>query len=105
MNDNDHDYANDDDFQIPTQSKSYQVEYTSIMQSLGEKSMKEEVDHVSGIFGVEPSTAALLLSLTEGSRRRVRRTRCSWICGFESETQVLSIFGVYKYGFVSVCGE
>ncbi|KAJ3994649.1 hypothetical protein F5050DRAFT_448823 [Lentinula boryana] len=63
MNDDDYDYTNDDDFRIPTKSKSksYQVEYTSLTQSLVEKSMKEEVDHVSGIFGVEPSTATLLL--------------------------------------------
>ncbi|KAJ3966704.1 hypothetical protein EV361DRAFT_832400 [Lentinula raphanica] len=52
-----------DDFRISAGSKqkSYEVDYKSLSQSSVEKSMKEDVDHICGIFGVEPPIASLLL--------------------------------------------
>ncbi|KAJ4490967.1 RING-5 domain-containing protein [Lentinula aciculospora] len=52
-----------DDFKISTGSKrkSYEVDHTSLSQTSVEKSMKDDVDHICGILGVEPAAAALLL--------------------------------------------
>lgn len=46
-----------DDFKLNTslQHKSYEVDYSSLTQSSVEKSMKEDIDHICGILGVEVS--------------------------------------------------
>ena len=44
-----------DDFRVVSQSerKIYEVEHTSLSQPDVEKLMRSDVDHISGIFGVE----------------------------------------------------
>ncbi|KAH9915064.1 RING-5 domain-containing protein [Epithele typhae] len=51
------------DFPGPSKSnlKVYEVEHSSLSQVDVEKMMQSDVDHISGIFGVEPPVAALLL--------------------------------------------
>lgn len=46
-----------DDFRINTgpKRKSYEVDYTSLSQSSVEESLKEDVDHICGILGVDVS--------------------------------------------------
>ncbi|KAE9394687.1 hypothetical protein BT96DRAFT_1022402 [Gymnopus androsaceus JB14] len=62
-----------DDFIFDTslQHKSYQVDCTSLSQSSVERSMKEDVDHICGILGVEPSVAALLLRHQAWNKERL----------------------------------
>ncbi|KAJ3809877.1 hypothetical protein F5876DRAFT_42974 [Lentinula aff. lateritia] len=52
-----------DDFRINPgpKRKSYEVDYTSLSQSSVEESLKEDVDHICGILGVDSAVAALLL--------------------------------------------
>ncbi|PPQ78849.1 hypothetical protein CVT24_002429 [Panaeolus cyanescens] len=52
-----------DDFKVSTKGKkkSYEVDYDSLSQQQVEKLMQKDVDHICGIFGVDVSTAGLLL--------------------------------------------
>lgn len=44
-----------DDFKLNSSPKrrSYEVDYSSLSQNSVEKTMKEDVDHICGILGVE----------------------------------------------------
>lgn len=46
-----------DDFHVAPKSKrkSWEIDYTSLSQSAVERLMKEDVDHICGIFGVNVS--------------------------------------------------
>jgi len=52
-----------DDFKVPTtgKRKSYEVEYDSLTQAEVEKTMRDNVEHICGILGVESDTANVLL--------------------------------------------
>ncbi|KIK93554.1 hypothetical protein PAXRUDRAFT_828848 [Paxillus rubicundulus Ve08.2h10] len=62
-----------DDFRIPHRAirKAYEVEHEPLAQSAVEKLMSADVDHISGIFGVEASTAALLLRYMNWNKERL----------------------------------
>jgi ariadne-1 len=44
-----------DDFKMPgkAKSKSYEVEYESLTHTAVEKLMQADIEHISGIFGVD----------------------------------------------------
>lgn len=48
-----------DDFKVASKGKrkSYEVEYESLSQQAVEKLMKQDVDHICGILGVEVGAA------------------------------------------------
>ncbi|KAJ7090870.1 hypothetical protein B0H15DRAFT_778838 [Mycena belliarum] len=52
-----------DDFKVvpKTSRKAYELEYDSLSQPAIEKLMEQDVEHIRGIFGVDASTASLLL--------------------------------------------
>ncbi|KAF9237439.1 hypothetical protein BU15DRAFT_48647 [Melanogaster broomeanus] len=62
-----------DDFRIPQRAvrKAYEVEYEALPQSAVEKLMASDVEHISGIFGVEGSTASLLLRHMNWNKERL----------------------------------
>ncbi|KAL4244137.1 RBR-type E3 ubiquitin transferase [Abortiporus biennis] len=49
------------DVPVKSKLKSYEVEHISLSQPQVEKLMKTDVDHISGIFGVDAEIASLLL--------------------------------------------
>ncbi|PFH49009.1 hypothetical protein AMATHDRAFT_64008 [Amanita thiersii Skay4041] len=65
--------ADGDDFKITPKNKrkSYEIEYHSLSQSEVEKQMREEVNYICNILGVEPSTASLLLRSMSWNRERL----------------------------------
>ncbi|KIK57966.1 hypothetical protein GYMLUDRAFT_75234 [Collybiopsis luxurians FD-317 M1] len=69
--DDDMDYG--DDFKVATGSKpkSYQVDYTSLSQARVEHTMKEDVDHICGILGVDAGVASLLLRHQSWNKERL----------------------------------
>ncbi|KAF9065927.1 hypothetical protein BDP27DRAFT_1064298 [Rhodocollybia butyracea] len=62
-----------DDFKLNTgpKRKSYEVDYSSLSQTSVEKSMREDVDHICGILGVESPVAALLLRHQAWNKERL----------------------------------
>ncbi|KAG6860110.1 hypothetical protein C0995_015610 [Termitomyces sp. Mi166 len=62
-----------DDFKIAPKPKrkAYEVDYESLSQSAVERRMKEDVDHISGILGVDENTAALLLRYMSWNKERL----------------------------------
>ncbi|KAF5346316.1 hypothetical protein D9758_011530 [Tetrapyrgos nigripes] len=62
-----------DDFRVDTGSKkkAYEIDYQSLTQSDVEKLMKQDIDHVVGITGVDESTAALLLRHSNWNKERL----------------------------------
>ncbi|KIJ05592.1 hypothetical protein PAXINDRAFT_182881, partial [Paxillus involutus ATCC 200175] len=62
-----------DDFRVPQRAvrKAYEVEHEPLPQSAVEKLMSADVEHISGIFGVEASTAALLLRNMNWNKERL----------------------------------
>ncbi|TFK82526.1 hypothetical protein K466DRAFT_590455 [Polyporus arcularius HHB13444] len=62
-----------DDFKVAVRSerKLYEVDYTSLSQPEIEKIMQTDVDHISGIFGVEPAVAAQLLRHMNWNKERL----------------------------------
>lgn len=46
-----------DDFKVPSKgkAKSYEIDYETLTQGAVEKQMQADVDHISGIFGVDVS--------------------------------------------------
>jgi ariadne-1 len=62
-----------EDFKIPAKEKkkSYEVDYTSLSQDAVVKLMNAELEHISGIFGVERDVAALLLRHLSWNKERL----------------------------------
>ncbi|KAI6166007.1 hypothetical protein EDD17DRAFT_1774563 [Pisolithus thermaeus] len=62
-----------DDFKVPqrTVRKTYEIEYDSLPQSAVEKLVLNDIEHISGIFGVEASTASLLLRYMSWNKERL----------------------------------
>ncbi|KAF9483117.1 hypothetical protein BDN70DRAFT_874165 [Pholiota conissans] len=62
-----------DDFKVSTKAKRkpYEVEYESLSQQAVEKLMQRDVDHICGIFGVEPDTASLLLRHSKWNKEKL----------------------------------
>ncbi|KAF5376267.1 hypothetical protein D9615_008552 [Tricholomella constricta] len=62
-----------DDFKVASKSKrkSYEIDYESLSQTAVEELMQSDVDHICGIFGVEASTAALLLRHMSWNKERL----------------------------------
>ncbi|KAG9309336.1 hypothetical protein JVU11DRAFT_10828 [Chiua virens] len=62
-----------EDFKLPQRAarKSYEVEHEPLPQSAVEKLMATDVEHISGIFGVDPSTASLLLRYMNWNKERL----------------------------------
>ncbi|KIJ60072.1 hypothetical protein HYDPIDRAFT_117794 [Hydnomerulius pinastri MD-312] len=62
-----------DDFKVPQRAarKAYEIEHESLPQSAVEKLMTSDVDHISGIFGADASTAALLLRHMNWNKERL----------------------------------
>ncbi|KAF5375469.1 hypothetical protein D9757_009943 [Collybiopsis confluens] len=73
MDDDDDDTDFGYDFKVGSGSKhkSYQVDYTSLSQPRVEQTMKEDVDHICGIFGVDAGTASLLLRNESWNKERL----------------------------------
>jgi ariadne-1 len=54
-----------DDFKVASakgKRKSYDIEYDSLSQTDVEKLMSQDIDHISGIFGVDVSVVAFVSS-------------------------------------------
>ncbi|EDR12004.1 uncharacterized protein LACBIDRAFT_246915 [Laccaria bicolor S238N-H82] len=62
-----------EDFKVVPKGKhkAYEVEYDSLSQAAVEKLMKQDVDHICGIFGVDVSTANLLLRYIKWNKERL----------------------------------
>ncbi|KAF7357948.1 RBR-type E3 ubiquitin transferase [Mycena venus] len=62
-----------DDFKVPTKStrKAYELDYDSLSQTAVEKLMEQDVEHIRGIFGVDASTAGLLLRHMSWNKERL----------------------------------
>ncbi|OAX40907.1 hypothetical protein K503DRAFT_713636 [Rhizopogon vinicolor AM-OR11-026] len=62
-----------DDFKVPQHPprKSYEIEHEPLSQQAVERLMTADVDHISGIFGVNESTAALLLRYMNWNKERL----------------------------------
>ncbi|KAF8149451.1 hypothetical protein B0H34DRAFT_802444 [Crassisporium funariophilum] len=62
-----------DDFKVASKGKrkSYEVDYESLSQHAVEKLMQRDVDHICGIFGVDASTAGLLLRHMKWNKERL----------------------------------
>ncbi|GLB45037.1 putative in Between Ring fingers [Lyophyllum shimeji] len=62
-----------DDFKVAPKNKRkpYEIEYESLSQAAVEKLMQEDVEHICGIFGVDGSTAALLLRHMSWNKERL----------------------------------
>ncbi|KAJ7910942.1 hypothetical protein B0H13DRAFT_2328848 [Mycena leptocephala] len=62
-----------DDFKVApkTTRKAYEIEYESLTQSAIEKLMERDVEHIRGIFGVDTSTAGLLLRYMSWNKERL----------------------------------
>lgn len=62
-----------EDFKVVPKGKhkAYEVEYESLSQAAVEKLMKQDVDHICGIFGVDVSTANLLLRYIKWNKERL----------------------------------
>ncbi|KAJ6616654.1 hypothetical protein B0H10DRAFT_2036412 [Mycena sp. CBHHK59/15] len=62
-----------DDFKVvpKTTHKAYEPHYDSLSQAAVEKLMDEDVEHICGIFGVDASTASLLLRYMSWNKERL----------------------------------
>ncbi|RPD54443.1 RING-5 domain-containing protein [Lentinus tigrinus ALCF2SS1-7] len=62
-----------DDFKVAVrrERKVYDVDFTSLSQPEIEKIMQTDVDHISGIFGVEPAVAAQLLRHMDWNKEKL----------------------------------
>ncbi|KII92201.1 hypothetical protein PLICRDRAFT_36992 [Plicaturopsis crispa FD-325 SS-3] len=62
-----------DDFKVSNKGKhkSYEVDYDSLSQADVEARMQQDVEHISGIFGVDAATAALLLRHMNWNKERL----------------------------------
>ncbi|KAJ7622701.1 hypothetical protein B0H17DRAFT_1085285 [Mycena rosella] len=62
-----------DDFKVApkTARKAYELEYDSLSQAAIEKLMEQDVEHIRGIFGVDASTASLLLRHLAWNKERL----------------------------------
>ncbi|KAF7376686.1 RBR-type E3 ubiquitin transferase [Mycena sanguinolenta] len=62
-----------DDFKVPakTTRKAYELESDSLTQSAVEELMEQDVEHIRGIFGVDASTAGLLLRHMSWNKERL----------------------------------
>ncbi|KAF8196588.1 hypothetical protein BJ912DRAFT_955748 [Pholiota molesta] len=62
-----------DDFKVAAKGKRkpYEVDYESLSQQAVEKLMQRDVDHICGIFGVEPDTASLLLRHSKWNKEKL----------------------------------
>ncbi|KAJ7502550.1 hypothetical protein B0H11DRAFT_2155181 [Mycena galericulata] len=62
-----------DDFKVvpKTTRKAYELEYDSLTQAAIEKLMEKDVEHIRGIFGVDASTAGLLLRHMSWNKERL----------------------------------
>ncbi|KAN0091463.1 hypothetical protein V8E55_005029 [Tylopilus felleus] len=62
-----------DDFKVPQRAvrKAYEVDHESLPQAAVEKLMAADVEHISGIFGVDASTASLLLRCMNWNKERL----------------------------------
>ncbi|KAF7319644.1 RBR-type E3 ubiquitin transferase [Mycena chlorophos] len=63
----------DDDFKVVSKPsrKAYEIEYDSFSQSAVEKLMAADVEYITGILGVDASTAALLLRHMSWNKERL----------------------------------
>ncbi|KAJ3532852.1 hypothetical protein NM688_g7362 [Phlebia brevispora] len=63
----------DSDYKVTGKGKqkSYEVEYDSLSQADVEKMMKQDTENISGICGVDPSVAALLLRNFEWNKEKL----------------------------------
>ncbi|KAH0589679.1 hypothetical protein H2248_005403 [Termitomyces sp. 'cryptogamus'] len=63
----------EDDFKIApkAQRKAYEIDYESLSPSAVERRMKDEVEHIGGILGVDESTAGLLLRFMGWNKERL----------------------------------
>jgi hypothetical protein len=72
--------AFNDDFRVPgkAKSKSYEVEYESLTHTAVEKLMQADIEHISGIFGVDVrlSFHFILGALVFMIKCRPARRRC-----------------------------
>ncbi|KAF8134361.1 hypothetical protein EV363DRAFT_1396784 [Boletus edulis] len=62
-----------DDFKVPQRAarKSYEVEHESLPQAAVVKLKAADIEHISGIFGVDASTASLLLRYMNWNKERL----------------------------------
>ncbi|KDQ55635.1 hypothetical protein JAAARDRAFT_195472 [Jaapia argillacea MUCL 33604] len=62
-----------DDFRVTGKGKrkSYEVECEPLSKSDVEKLMQQDVDHISGIFGVDDTTASLLLRFMDWNKEKL----------------------------------
>ncbi|KAG5641480.1 hypothetical protein DXG03_005105 [Asterophora parasitica] len=62
-----------DDFKVSPKSKrkSYEIDHQSLSQTAVEELMQSDIEHICGIFGVEASTAALLLRHLSWNKERL----------------------------------
>ncbi|KAG6827963.1 hypothetical protein H0H92_009822 [Tricholoma furcatifolium] len=63
----------EEDFRIApkNKTKAYDIDYESLSQAAVEKRMKDDVEHIRGIFGVDGDTAALLLRHMSWNKERL----------------------------------
>ncbi|KAJ7633438.1 hypothetical protein DFH06DRAFT_692371 [Mycena polygramma] len=62
-----------DDFKVASKTtrKAYELDYQSLSQTAIEKLMEQDVEHIRGIFGVDASTAGLLLRYMSWNKERL----------------------------------
>ncbi|KAF9010806.1 hypothetical protein BDQ17DRAFT_1387954 [Cyathus striatus] len=62
-----------DDFKVSMKGKkkSYEIDYESLSQSAVEKLIQNDVEHITGIFGVDVPTASLLLRHMKWNKERL----------------------------------
>jgi ariadne-1 len=65
--------AFNEDFRVTSKGKhkSYEIEYESLTQGAVEKLMQADSEHISGILGVDASTASLLLRYMNWNKERL----------------------------------
>ncbi|KIM83428.1 hypothetical protein PILCRDRAFT_783776 [Piloderma croceum F 1598] len=65
--------AFNDDFKVTSKGKhkSYEIDYESLTQGAVEKLMQADIEHISGIFGVDENTASLLLRYMNWNKERL----------------------------------
>ncbi|KAF7980381.1 hypothetical protein HWV62_38851 [Athelia sp. TMB] len=65
--------AFNEDFKVTTKAsrKSYEIAYDSLTQAQIEKAMQSDIEHISGIFGVDASIASLLLRHMNWNKERL----------------------------------
>ncbi|EGO00371.1 hypothetical protein SERLA73DRAFT_89338 [Serpula lacrymans var. lacrymans S7.3] len=65
--------AFNEDFKVPSKAmrKTYEIEYDTLTQTAVEKAMAADIEHISGIFGVDASVASLLLRYLSWNKERL----------------------------------